>query len=103
MSSTIVRSARGGAAVALGLLIAAAAATLAAPATSHAAGKKFHLEEATIADIQRAILSKEITSTELVKLYLARIKAYNGTCVKEPSGILGPIETIPSAGSINAL
>jgi amidase len=68
-----------------------------------AAAGKFHLQEATIADIHRAILSREITSTELVKLYLNRIKAYNGTCVKEPQGILGPIETIPHAGQINAL
>jgi amidase len=63
----------------------------------------FHLEEATIADIQRAILNKEITTEGLVKLYLARIKAYNGTCVKEPQGLLGTIETIPHAGQINAL
>lgn len=63
----------------------------------------FHLEEATIADIQNAILKKEITSTQLVELYLKRIKAYNGTCVNEPEGILGPITTIPNAGQINAL
>ena len=68
-----------------------------------AAAGKFHLQDATIADIQRAILSKEITSTELVKLYLNRIKAYNGTCVKEPQGMLGPIDTIAHAGQINAL
>ncbi|HZF28305.1 MAG TPA: amidase [Gammaproteobacteria bacterium] len=75
--------------------------TLTGPAA--AAGKKFHLEEATIADIQQAIQRREITSTELVKLYLARIKAYNGTCVAQPAGILGPVETIPHAGQINAL
>ena len=39
----------------------------------------------------------QITSTELVKLYLARIKAYNGTCVSQPEGILGPITPIPHA------
>src|SRR5215831_13045005 len=65
--------------------------------------QKFHLEEATIADIQSAILNKQITTEQLVRLYLARIKAYNGTCVKEPRGILGPIETIPHAGQLNAL
>ena len=73
-----------------------------APEAAAGAGK-FHLQEATIADIHRAILNREITSTELVKLYLNRIKAYNGTCVKEPQGILGPIDTIPHAGQINAL
>ena len=38
-----------------------------------------------------------------MQLYLERIKAYNGTCVKQPEGLLGPIETIPNAGQINAL
>jgi len=61
------------------------------------------LEEATIADIQKAIMQQRITVTELVGLYLQRIKAYNGTCVNEPDGILGPISTIPHAGKLNAL
>ena len=64
---------------------------------------EFKLEEASIASIQGAILAKEVTSTDLVKGYLTRIKAYNGTAVKEPEGILGVIETIPRAGKINAL
>jgi Asp-tRNA(Asn)/Glu-tRNA(Gln) amidotransferase A subunit family amidase len=68
-----------------------------------AAPKPFKLEEATIAEIQSAILGKRITTVQLVKLYLARIKAYNGTCVKQPQGILGPIQTIPHAGQLNAL
>lgn len=63
----------------------------------------FHLEEATIADIQTAIINRQLTSTELVEMYLKRIKAYNGTCVAEPQGILGPITTIANAGQINAL
>ena len=71
--------------------------------TALAAGAKFHLEEATITDIQTAILHKQLTTTELVKLYLNRIKAYNGTCVKQPDGLLGKVETIPHAGQLNAL
>ncbi len=67
------------------------------------AAMKFHLEEATIDDIQQAILSKELTSEALVNLYLKRIKAYDGTCVKEPKGILHEIQTIPHAGQINSL
>jgi Asp-tRNA(Asn)/Glu-tRNA(Gln) amidotransferase A subunit family amidase len=63
----------------------------------------FHLQEATVADIQQALLKKELTTARLVELYLARIKAYNGTCVSEPQGILGPVSTIPRAGQINAL
>jgi Asp-tRNA(Asn)/Glu-tRNA(Gln) amidotransferase A subunit family amidase len=65
---------------------------------------RFHLEEATIDDIQQAILSKEITTVGVVELYLKRIQAYNGTCVKQPHGILGAgVETIPHAGQLNAL
>ena len=63
----------------------------------------FHVEEATIAQIQSAILSRQITVTELVKLYLARIKAYNGVAVDEPQGILGPIKPLAHAKGINAL
>ena len=70
-----------------------------------AAGQKggFQVEEATIADIQKAILAKKVTSTELVKLYLARIKAYNGPGVEEPEGILGPIVPIPDSKVVNAI
>jgi amidase len=63
----------------------------------------FNVEEATIADIQRALLRKQVTTVGLVELYLQRIKAYNGTCVNEPQGILGPITTIAHARQINAL
>jgi len=71
--------------------------------TTQSARSKFHLEEATIASIQEAIRAKQITTVSLVEMYLSRIKAYNGTCVNEPQGILGPITTIPNAGQINAL
>jgi Asp-tRNA(Asn)/Glu-tRNA(Gln) amidotransferase A subunit family amidase len=63
----------------------------------------FHIEEATVADIQSAIVAKRITTVDVVNLYVARIKAYNGTCVQMPEGLLGPIKTIPHAGQINAL
>jgi Asp-tRNA(Asn)/Glu-tRNA(Gln) amidotransferase A subunit family amidase len=63
----------------------------------------FTVEEATISDIQRALRQKRVTTVGLVELYLRRIKAYNGTCVNEPQGILGPISTIPHARQINAL
>ena len=64
---------------------------------------KFQIEEATIDAIQSAILKGELTSTEVVKLYLARIKAYDGPCVSQPDGILGPFTTIKNAGQINSL
>jgi Asp-tRNA(Asn)/Glu-tRNA(Gln) amidotransferase A subunit family amidase len=65
--------------------------------------RPFVLDEATIADIQKAIAGRKLTATDLVALYLERIKAYNGTCVNEPEGILGPVSTIPNAGQVNAL
>ena len=64
---------------------------------------KFHLQDASISDIQRAIVAHQITSVGLVNLYLKRIKTYNNTCVNQPTGILGPITTIPHARQINAL
>ena len=67
------------------------------------ANKKFEVVEATIADIHDAIRAKRITSTDLVNMYLARIKAYNGSCVDQPEGILGPVSPIANAGQINAL
>jgi len=72
-----------------------------------AAVGSFHLQEATIADIHRAIQAKELTATELVGLYLKRIEAYNGQCVKgdvDASGfVLGDIEPIEHAGKVGAL
>ena len=64
---------------------------------------KFEIVEATIEDIQKAITIRQITATDVVHMYLERIKAYNGVCVNEPEGILGPVSTIPNAGQINAL
>jgi amidase len=82
----------------MAFLIAGLAATAAAQAKA-----EFGVEEATVADIQTAILNKQLTTLELVNLYLARIKAYNGPGVEEPEGILGPIKPIPHARGINAL
>jgi Asp-tRNA(Asn)/Glu-tRNA(Gln) amidotransferase A subunit family amidase len=88
--------------IALSLALTASLAGM-AQAQPAAAGKKFQIVEATIADIHKAIRSKQLTATQLVNMYLARIKAYNGTCVNEPEGILGPVTPISHAGAINAL
>src|SRR5262245_19316419 len=64
---------------------------------------RFRLQEATIDSIQQGIQSNQITTVGIVEGYLKRIKAYNGACVSEPLGILGPVTTIPHAGQINAL
>ena len=90
------------AATTIGAVMMAFAMAVVAPSPASAA-TRFHLEEAGIADIQSAILHRQLTATQLVHLYLQRVKAYNGTCVREPQGILGPVETIPDAGQVNAL
>ena len=63
----------------------------------------FEIQEATIDGIQQAILKKQITTQGVVDAYLKRIQAYNGTCVNEPQGILGPVTPIAHARQINAL
>jgi len=68
---------------------------------------RFHLEEATIADVHRAIRARQLTATQLVQLYFKRIEAYNGTCVKgdvDPAtgSMLGAITPIENAGQLNA-
>ena len=68
----------------------------------------FRMEEATIADVQRAIMARQLTATGLVNEYLKRIALYNGTCVKgavDPAtGFqLGDIEPVEHAGKLNAL
>ncbi len=83
-----------------GLVTATVMAMVISPAQ---AASRFHYEEASIADIQSAILGKQITATELVKLSLQRIKAYSGTCVQQPQGVLGPITPVANAGQVNAL
>jgi Asp-tRNA(Asn)/Glu-tRNA(Gln) amidotransferase A subunit family amidase len=75
----------------------------AAPADPLAVKSKFHVEEASITDIQQAILHHQVTSVEIVKLYLARIKAYNGPSVEYPKGLLGPIVPMAHAKGIGAL
>jgi Asp-tRNA(Asn)/Glu-tRNA(Gln) amidotransferase A subunit family amidase len=75
------------------------------PSMVSAQTANFHIEEATIEDIQTAVLRGELTSTRVVQLYLNRIKAYNGTCVNQPDGVLGlgPITPIKNAHQLNAL
>jgi amidase len=85
--------------------LAFASFILLAPSLVSAETAKFRIEEATIEDIQGAILRGDLTSTRVVQLYLTRIKAYNGTCVEQPDGALGagPIKPIKNAHALNAL
>src|SRR5712691_11276377 len=41
---------------------------------------RFHLPEATIADVHRAIQEGQISCRALVQAYISRARAYNGTC-----------------------
>jgi amidase len=87
----------------LALLIVTPVAAQSRRPVDSARDRAFQIEEATIAGIQRALLGKQITTVGLVEQYLWRIQAYNGTCVNQPQGILGPITTIAHARQINAL
>jgi amidase len=87
--------------IAASLLLARPTPASAAPAW------QFHLEEATIADVHRAIRARQITAGELVNLYFKRIEAYNGACVKgdiDPATglMLGELTPIENAGQVNA-
>ncbi|HSV22163.1 MAG TPA: amidase [Xanthobacteraceae bacterium] len=85
--------------------LAFASFILLTPPPASAQTAKFQIEEATIDDIQVAIQRGELTSTRVVQLYLNRIRAYNGTCVNQPDGVLGlgPIAPIKNAHQLNAL
>ncbi len=91
----------------LGIGVAVLSAAHLALMANAASAPRFHLEEATIADVQRAIRAKEISAEQLVQLYFKRIEAYNGTCVKgqvDPAtGLMfGEITPIENAGQVNA-
>jgi amidase len=91
----------------LGAGLAALCATLLPFVAEAASAPRFHLEEATIADVHRAIRAKEITAEKLVGLYFKRIEAYNGRCVDgqvDPATglMLGEIAPIANAGQVNA-
>jgi Asp-tRNA(Asn)/Glu-tRNA(Gln) amidotransferase A subunit family amidase len=64
---------------ALGILGAPPQEADAQQRTAPAAPFRFHLQEATISDIHRAIRGGQLTCRQLVQLYLNRAKAYNGT------------------------
>jgi hypothetical protein len=81
--------------LALGSLLVAS--VLGGSATLAADGA-FHIEEATIAGTQKAIQDGEITCQGVVKAYINRIKAYNGTCTALVTADGKPIK--PAAGRL---
>jgi amidase len=50
------------------------------PRLAESQSTEFHIEEATISDLQRAIQKGQVTCKEIVQAYLDRAKAYNGIC-----------------------
>ena len=70
--------------------------------SSHSGG--FELIECTIDGIQDALRAGALTCVDLVKMYLERIKAYNGQSCRYPNGLLGDeVELVPNSGQLNAL
>src|SRR5262245_37708427 len=103
-----LRTSRFGTALLLALvpiwLLAPAAA---APQTSRppaaaraAAASSFHVEEATIADLHRAIQQGETTCKAVVQAYLDRARAYNGTCTQLVTRDGAPVT--PGPGAVRA-
>ena len=80
-----------------------AVASSTSTASNKAQAQSFEIVEAKISDIQAAIIERRVTSTDVVKLYLERFRAYNGRCVNEPNGVLGPVTPFPGVRSLNAL
>src|SRR6185295_18345519 len=63
---------------------------------------QFHLQEATIADIQNAIKAGQVTCQGVVQAYIARAKAYNGVCtelVTKDGSPIAPAKGLVRAGS----
>jgi amidase len=65
---------------------------------AHAQQFRFHLQEATIDDVHRAIREGQITCRGLVQLYINRAKAYNGVADELVTKDGGPIP--PAADAI---
>src|SRR5881397_1036388 len=48
------------------------------PAAARSQATEFHIEEASISDLHRAIQNGQVTCRDIVQAYLDRAKAYNG-------------------------
>jgi amidase len=66
----------------------------------HAQTPRFRVEEATIADVHRAIQERQITCRGLVEAYLARARAYNGTSNRLVTRDGAPVP--PAPGTVRA-
>ena len=64
----------------LGFLTGLAVTAMCAPALLRSQEVPFHVEEASITDIQNAIRSGKTTCEQVVQQYIDRAKAYDGAC-----------------------
>ena len=74
---------RAAAAIAIAGFLGALSPLVARSQNSAAAVKadgRFHIEEATIEDVHRAIKAGDVTCRQIVQAYVSRAKAYNGMC-----------------------
>src|SRR5689334_15162055 len=65
-----------------GLLLAGATAAAQSEPARPSRASRFSVEEATIADVHRAIRRGQTTCRAIVESYLERARAYNGTCAQ---------------------
>jgi amidase len=77
------------------LLVCAAILTL--TQASYSQQTRFHLQEATIDDVHRAIRDGQITCRGLVQLYINRAKAYNGVVDELVTRDGAPVPPAPGA------
>src|SRR5260370_9409144 len=75
----------------------ALAAVLGATEAAYSQQFKFHLQEATIDDVHRAIREGQITCRGLVQLYISRAKAYNGVAGEFVTKDAAPVPPAPGA------
>jgi amidase len=73
---------------------------VALPTVSAQKSGEFHIEEASITDIQSAIRSGQTTCKQVVQAYIARAKAYNGVCTALLTKDGAPIP--PATGMVRA-
>jgi amidase len=66
----------------MGLLLAGVAATAQSQRPGPPRTVRFHVEEATIVDVHRAIQQGQTTCRGIVESYIDRARAYNGTCAQ---------------------
>lgn len=89
----------------LGCLMILTVTAIYAPESLRAQQGQFHIEEASITDIQNAIRTGQTTCEQVVQAYLARAKAYNGVCtalLTRDGALIPPAKGMVRAGSVLA-